>query len=116
MPPDGLLYKERALDGKGTPNDKRRRAAPPPLVLQAERPGSRLQQQLLHPPVGGLGCIDLVLRGTGELMRAGEFLQVASGLADGAEHLALERDLEDAPREGRFADEHHLVLAGRDAD
>src|SRR5262249_21222978 len=77
---------------------------------------SRLQQQLLHPPVGGLGRIDLVLRRTGELMSAREFLEIAAGLADHAQHLAFKRDFEDAAREGRLADEHHLVLPGRDAD
>src|SRR4030095_9301465 len=116
MPPDGLLYMEPALDGMDTPNDKRRSAMPPPLVPQAGRSESGLQQQLLHPPVGGLGRIDLIPRRAGELVRARELLQVTSRLADHAQHLALERDLEDAPREGRFADEHHLVLTGRDAD
>ena len=49
-------------------------------------------------------------------MGAGEFLEIAARLADHAQHLALERDFEDATREGRLADKHHLVLAGRDAD
>src|SRR5262245_58911375 len=116
MPPDGLLYMDPALDGMETPNDKRRSAVTPPLYRKPSALNSRLQQQLLHPPVGGLGRIDLILRRAGELMRAGELLQVASRLADHAQHLALERDLEDPPRKGRLADEHHLVLARRDAD
>src|SRR5262249_33973245 len=44
------------------------------------------------------------------------FLEIAARLADHAQYLAFERDFEDAAREGRLADEHHLVLAGRNAD
>ena len=45
-------------------------------------------------------------------MRAGEFLEFASRFADHAQHLAVERNLEDAPGKSRFADEHHLVRPG----
>ena len=39
-----------------------------------------MQEQLLHAPVGGLGGVDLVFRGAGELVRAGELLEVAPGV------------------------------------
>src|SRR5712671_2680382 len=48
-------------------------------------------------------------------MRAGELLEIAPRLADDAKHLAVERYLEDPPREGGFADKHHIA-ARRDAE
>jgi hypothetical protein len=48
-------------------------------------------------------------------MRPGELLEVAARAADHAEHLAVERQLEDAARIRQFAEEDHVALAGRDA-
>src|SRR5438552_18781742 len=78
----------------------------------------RLEQQLLHAPVRGLGDVDFILRRAGELVAAGKFLEVASRPADHAQHLALERQLEDAAGEGRLAEKEHLVrvCAGRNAE
>src|SRR5262245_5880343 len=76
----------------------------------------RAQEQFLHPPVGRLGHVDLVLRRAGDLMAARELLEGAAGLSDHAQHLAFERHLEQPSREGRFADKHDLVRARRNAD
>src|SRR5438552_6597547 len=78
----------------------------------------RLEQQLLHAPVRGFGDVDFILRRAGELVTAGKFLEVASRPADHAQHLALERQLEDAAGDGRLAEKEHLVrvCAGRNAE
>src|SRR6185503_17053228 len=55
------------------------------------------------------------LRRAGERVRAGELPKVSPRPADDAEHLAVERYLEDASRIRGLADEQHLRRAGRDA-
>ena len=62
--------------------------------------GTLVKHQLLYPPIGRFGGIDQIFRRAGERMGTGEFLQLASGFADHTQHLAVERDLEDASREG----------------
>ena len=75
-----------------------------------------MKEQLLHAPIGGFRGVDLVFRRTRQGMGAGELLEIAPRLADDAQHLAVERNLEDAPGKSGFADEHHLVLSRRYAD
>src|SRR5579864_3451928 len=75
-----------------------------------------MQHQLLHAPIGGLGDVDFILRRASKRVAAGELLELAAGAADYAQYLAVERQLEDTPREGRFAEEQHLVRAGGDAE
>src|SRR5262245_3835295 len=72
----------------------------------------RLQQQLLHPPVGGFRDVEFGRRRTGELVASRKLLEVAAGLADHTQDLAFEGHFEDARGISGFADEHHLVLAG----
>ena len=74
-----------------------------------------MKDQLLHAPIRGLGGVDFVLRGAGQRVGAGELFELASGAADDPEHFPVERHLEDPPGVGGFADEHHLVRGGRDA-
>ena len=57
-----------------------------------------LQPQLLYPPIGSFGYIDLVIGRTGERMRAGELAEIAPGPANHTQNFAIERDFEDAPR------------------
>ena len=74
-----------------------------------------MQNQFLHAPIRRLSGVDFVFRRAGQRLRARELLQVASGAADDSKHLAVERQLEDPPREGRFAEEQHLIGSRRDA-
>src|SRR5262249_19044095 len=52
------------------------------------------QDQLLHSPVRRLRRIDLGLRRTRQLVNPGELFQLPSGTANDAEHLPVERNLE----------------------
>src|SRR5579862_3169109 len=65
----------------------------------------RMKDQFLHSPVGGLRRVHLVFRRAGQLVSAGKLPKVASGASNDPEHLAFQRDLEDAAGEGAFSDE-----------
>src|ERR1043165_6489956 len=98
-------------------NSAARRVTPP---LRSSKGGVTLdllflQQQLLHAPVRGFGGVDFILGGASKGMRARELLQIPARLTDDAQHLSFERHLEDTSGIGRLTDEHHLVLARRNA-
>ena len=61
----------------------------------------RLQDQLLHAPVQELADVEHVLRRAGDRVDPAELLQLLAGLAEHAEHLAVERQLVDAARARR---------------
>src|ERR1700722_19092117 len=69
-------------------------------LSQAMTSSSRLQNQLLHAPVQELGDIQHVLRRTRHRVNPAELLQLLAGLAEHAQHLAVEAELVDAARPG----------------
>src|SRR5215831_7403560 len=73
------------------------------------------QDELLHAPVQDLGDVDLVLRGTGDLVNPSELLGLLARAAEIAQHLALQAELVHAPGIGIGAVEH-LVRSWRDAE
>src|SRR5215831_9928790 len=75
----------------------------------------RAQEELLHAPVQDLGDVDLVLRGTGDLVNPSELLGLLARAAEIAQHLALQAELVHAPGIGIGAVEH-LVRSWRDAE
>src|SRR6476660_7860985 len=85
-------------------------------ALRGGRGRLRAQQKLLHSPVRGLGGVNLVLRRARQLVDARKLAELTSGTANYAQHLALERHLEQAAGVGAFADEEHLIRTWRDAD
>src|SRR5215475_280994 len=50
----------------------------------------RPQDQLLHPPIEDLGHVELVLGRAGHLVDPPELVELLAGLAEHAEHLAVE--------------------------
>src|SRR4029079_2777695 len=79
------------------------------------RGASRLQDQFLHPPVQEFGDIQHVLRRAGHRVNTAKLLELLSGLAEHAEHLALETQLIDAAGPG-VGTVKHLVRRWRDAE
>ena len=75
-----------------------------------------MKDQLLHAPIGCFRGVHFVIRGAGELVRAGKLLQLATGTANDSEHLTVERNFEDSSWISKLSNEKHLVGAGRDAD
>ena len=74
------------------------------------------QEQLLHPPIRSLADVQLTLRGARERVRTGELSQVASRATDHPQHGAIEGNLEDSSRVGRFPHEEHLHGPGCNAE
>src|SRR6202042_3815718 len=69
------------------------------VLRAALRPGHaspRMQRQLLPPPVQQFRHIQRVLRRTRHRMDPAELLQLLAGLAEHAEHFAVEAELVDA--------------------
>src|SRR5579871_45924 len=81
----------------------------------ALKPLSRVQQELLHPPVQQLGGVHLVFRGTGQLMNPAKLLELATSAAKPPQHLTVERHLIDASRKC-IGDIENLMRGWRDAD
>ena len=85
------------LDGGGVrllfSRSKKSRQSRHPHRARCRTPALRMQRQLLHPPVQQLGHIQLVLRGTGDLVNPSELLHLLSRLAEHAQDLPSSESL-----------------------
>src|SRR3984957_20982265 len=71
----------------------RERSALSPQAGRGQQRKLRLQDQLLYPPVQQFADIEHVLGRTGHRMDPAELFQLLAGLAEHAEHLAIEAEL-----------------------
>src|SRR5579864_9228505 len=52
-----------------------------------------MQDQFLNPPIQQLGYVDFIFRWTRDFVNPAELFRLASGAAENAEHLSVEREL-----------------------